>query len=138
VEIDWNSQPAHGPLGALSTSAGRGFTIGTTPLRDGRWHHVAVVLTPGRRIKEKVQVKQYVDGRLEGISARRPMKRNRFENPPHDNLLWMGRASELASERFRGEIDELFVANRALSPQEIKQLMQENRVTTGPTIAAIP
>ncbi|MDQ3620999.1 MAG: FecR domain-containing protein, partial [Verrucomicrobiota bacterium] len=64
LEVAWNRQPAHGPLGALRTNVGRGFAVGATPLRDGRWHHIAVVLTPAPRSSAKIQVKQYVDGRL--------------------------------------------------------------------------
>jgi hypothetical protein len=71
VEIAWNRNPKHGPVGALSTEVGRGFLVGTTQLRDGEWHHVALVLrsAPGR--EKKLQVRQYVDGRLESVSARR-------------------------------------------------------------------
>ncbi|MGH7957854.1 MAG: hypothetical protein ACREH8_12730 [Opitutaceae bacterium] len=42
VHIGWNRRPAEGPLGALRTDFGGGHAIGTTNLRDGTWHHVAV------------------------------------------------------------------------------------------------
>jgi hypothetical protein len=129
--IGWNGLPGQGPLGALRTSAGRGFLVGETSVRDDQWHHVAVIFTPGRRNREKVQVRQYIDGRLDGVSARRPAKRARPGENPVDERLWIGRASEEATENFSGLIDELYVIDQALSPQEIHQLMEKNELPGG-------
>ncbi len=65
VHISWNRNPAEGPIGALRTDFGGGCAIGTTSLRDGHWHHLTVVFSPGVEDNTPVQVKQYVDGRLE-------------------------------------------------------------------------
>ncbi|MEA3212808.1 MAG: hypothetical protein QOE70_5865 [Chthoniobacter sp.] len=135
-EVIWNRQPEQGPLGALRTNVGRGFTIGSTPLRDGRWHHLAVVFTPAPRSPAKLQVKQYVDGRLEGMAARRPIKRRGNDTQTADHWLWIGRSSAERSDRFRGAIDELFIADRALAPLEIKQLIEHNKPAPAGVIAA--
>ena len=66
VHICWNRNPAEGTTGVLRTDYGGGFALGTTSLRDGNWHHIAVAFVPGENIDTPVQVKQYVDGRLEG------------------------------------------------------------------------
>jgi len=38
-------------------------------------------------------------------------------------------------QRFRGEIDELFVADRGLEPNEIVALMKNNRLPSGTMLA---
>jgi hypothetical protein len=80
-------------------------------------------------------VKQYIDGRLEG-SARKGPKRggvstdqNADSSTAASDILWLG--CRLGNdgprkERFRGDLDELFIAERALTPAEIVSLMTEN------------
>ncbi len=47
IHISWNRNPAEGTVGVLRTDYGGGFALGSTPLRDGEWHHITVVLIPG-------------------------------------------------------------------------------------------
>lgn len=129
--IGWNGLPGQGALGALRTSVGRAFTVGDNSVRDDQWHHVAVILTPARRNPEKFQVRQYVDGRFDGVSNRRPMKRAQPLEAALDDHLWLGCASLGSREHFRGAIDELYVIDRALSPQEIHELMERNALPGG-------
>ena len=136
VHIDWNRNPTEGPIGALRTDFSRGYSVGTTSLRDARWHHIAVVFVPGDRPDEPVQVKQYVDGRLEG-SARKPPKRGSAAAALNEEIvtsasdvLWLGcrlGSDGALKERFRGQLDELFIADRALTPREIVTVMTENQ-----------
>ena len=135
LTVAWNGQPSHGPLGALRTNLARGFNVGTTPLRDGQWHHIAIVLMPASRGAARIQIKQYVDGRLEGIAARRLVRRRGNEIFSAGNALWIG-ASPGEQSRFHGAIDELFIADRALAPQEIKQLIEHNKPASVSVIAA--
>ncbi len=132
VEIAWNRNPDRGALGALRTDAGRGYVIGSTPLRDGRWHHIAVVVTPGRKT-DGMQVRQYVDGRLEVVSAKRGKRAGAIAKDTASSVLWIGRARD--GSRFRGELDELFLADRALSPPEIRYLMLRNKPAQAETLA---
>jgi hypothetical protein len=142
VSVGWNRNPALGPLGGLRADAGRGFIVGSTPLRDGQWHHVAVVFSPktkGDKSEVAMQLRQYVDGRLEVASAKRAGKRARGEAlaAPAEDALWIGRALERAgSEPFRGTLDELFVADAALTPQEIRHLMRDNQPARPEMLAA--
>ena len=137
IEIAWNSSPDQGALGALRNNAGRNQVIGTTPLRDGRWHHVAVVFNPARK-QDGMQIRQYVDGRLDSVSTRRAGKRGgvrtRIVETAAIDTLWIGRDAK--GVLFHGEIDELFLADRALVPQEIRQLMQRNQPALPETLAA--
>ncbi len=138
ASVSWNRDPTQGALGALRTDTDRGRFVGTASLRDGRWHHVAIVVVPGGRAR------QYVDGRLEAAAAKR------FKGRHNERRARGGAAAEMASARmtvggapagdgrageyFRGAIDELFVADRALTPPEIRQLLRENKLAPPPTI----
>jgi hypothetical protein len=129
LEIGWNRNPNQGPLGALRTELGKVLSVGATPLRDGRWHHIAVVFLPiGSAEDAPVQVTQYVDGRLDGITLRTIKNKRGMTDLPSNDLLWLGRApgKHNKNQFFRGEMDELFVLDRALSPPEILRLMNQN------------
>ena len=145
TEIGWNRNPLDGALGTLRTGAGRSSLIGSAPLRDGRWHHLAVVFSPKQKAEGAMQIRQYVDGRLDGLSARRNAKRGRggsaagreTAGAPED-MLWIGRnpAGHESAAHFRGALDELFIADRALTPPEIRHLMTQNRPLGPETLAA--
>jgi Concanavalin A-like lectin/glucanases superfamily len=141
VEIGWNRNPNEGAFGALRTGVGGGYIVGVTPLRDGRWHHLAIVFTPKRKSDSAMQVRQYVDGRLESPSARRLGKKIR-RGPvlaTEEEALWMGcnlETNQAGQPHLRGTLDELFVADRALAPQEIRRLMEKNAPAPAETVAA--
>lgn len=141
VHIGWNRNPTEGALGALRTDFSGGCALGTTSLRDGRWHHIAVVFTPSEDGVFPVQVKQYLDGRLES-SAIVPGKVRGpagAANPALNDIVWLGCRlgnSGPRQEHFRGEMDELYIADRALAPQEIVQVMSDNRVPAATLTAA--
>ncbi len=139
-----NDEPGRGVLGALRCSVGRSVVVGSTGLCDGRWHHVAVVVRRGSRSSGKLQVKSYVDGKLENVSARYQAKR---EDPGPRRLrvtaeagrdrCWIGRlpSSVGAESGFRGDIDELVLVDRALTASEIRHLKHENRLPAAGLLA---
>ena len=132
--INWNRDRTEGPLGALRTDFGGGHAIGTTSLRDGRWHHVAVCFAPGTDEQDTpVQVRQYVDGRLESSTVMPGRTRGPAvaENAALTDIVWLGRRlgpGGPRADRFRGDLDELFIIDRGLEPQEIVSLMNDNRL----------
>lgn len=134
VHISWNRNPAEGTLGAIRTDFGGGHAIGTTNLRDGRWHHVAIIFTPGAA-GTPVDVRQYIDGRLESgaifSDQFRATGRAADSAAPLLDTLWLGcrlGASGPRKERFRGEIAEVHVTERGLSPLEIVSIMHTNQL----------
>ncbi|MBI5690164.1 MAG: hypothetical protein HZC55_08690 [Verrucomicrobia bacterium] len=142
VHIGWNRRPGEGALGALRTDFGGGHALGTTSLRDGQWHHVAVCFTAGEEAGLPVEVKQYVDGRLESSTIVRGVLSPRAGtgDATLSDVLWLGyrlTGNRQEGRRFLGQIDELFVADRALQPHEIVALMRENRLPAA-TLAAAP
>jgi hypothetical protein len=55
------------------------------------------------------------------------------------DLLLLGNDGErdhAATGNFRGSLDELYVADRALTPAEIQRLMSENRIADRVELAA--
>jgi hypothetical protein len=145
VGINWNKDPAQGPLGALRTDFRGGHAVGTTSLRDGRWHHIAVVFAPGDDTTP-VQVREYVDGRLESSAVTTDAMHaaasasDRAAMADLTDVLWLGcrlSVRGLTSGRFRGELDELFIADRGLEPTEIVSLMNDNRFPV-PAVATMP
>ncbi len=143
VHINWNRSPNEGPLGALRTDFGGGSAMGMTSLRDGRWHHVAVVFVPGADDTLPPQVRQYIDGRLESSTIVPGKVRGPAvsENSLVTDTLWLGcrlGPSGPRLDRFRGQLDELFIADRALEPNEIVNLMKENRPLPADAVARLP
>jgi hypothetical protein len=137
VHIGWNRNPTEGTVGVLRTDYGGGFALGATSVRDGRWHHVAVVFVPGEEANTPVEVKQYVDGRFEGEGKPSPPGTEVSEKFREENAttttgdaIWLGCRlgnNGPRKDRFRGDLDELWVADRALGPREIVLLMRENK-----------
>jgi hypothetical protein len=132
VHIAWNRHPEEGALGALRTDFSGGHAMGITPLRDGKWHYVTVIFLPGEDPTLPVQVKQYVDGRLESNTVTPGAKRSigantKFnENSGNKDVLWLGcrlGGNGAKAERFSGQIDELTIVDRGLEPAGIVQLM---------------
>ncbi len=142
-DIAWNRNPAQGAFGALQTQFGKRLIVGTTLLRDGQWHHVAVVLTPAKKNETGMQAKFYADGRLDGISAKFGTKRHqpgaRREELPAlaDDVLALGGLSG-SNERFHGDIDELYVCDGVLAPREINHLMMKNQMLATSTPSGDP
>ncbi len=120
VEFLINSRPGDGTPGALRLQSGDAHIVGSTPLRDGRWHHLAAVFG-GNQKGGKPSISLYVDGRLESPSGRFAMRRAAELEP----VLRLGSvASE--SARLVGQMDELILTDRPLSPAEIRHLMRTN------------
>ncbi len=84
-------------------------------IADGRWHHVALTLSPG---KEKT-LGLYVDGEL---------SRTHTSYDVNSVILQRARIGRRLCEKvsedndFQGSIDELMIFNRALKPSEIRLL----------------
>ena len=94
--------------------------VGTTDLRDGLWHHVALVLV------RDGNAYAYVDGVLDGttvISAQFKSSSN-YNSTAHVLIGAYGDESGLGVAKsgilfFKGNIDELAVWNRSLNSTEI-------------------
>jgi hypothetical protein len=109
--------------------------IGSTDLRDGKWHHVAVVMYPGSNPDVGKHVLLYVDGALDEVSQR-ALREIDTEIGNADHGVWLGRnvSHDGRKDRredggfFRGSLDEVFIFGAALSSEEVRQLMKTNQV----------
>jgi ferric-dicitrate binding protein FerR (iron transport regulator) len=126
-QISVNPDASEGPIGALRAGTGRGAVVGSTDLRDGRWHHLTVVMYGGSPTTA-THVLLYVDGVLE--STTRKSVRAIFTEPstyPHG--VWLGRNLSAWSpdppgaKFFRGELDEVHIFSAALDEAMIRQVM---------------
>ena len=132
-EIGWNTArfPVRGTgvKGAVRTDFGSGHTIGTTDLRDGRWHHVVSVFTGGEHADAATHIRHYVDGRFEGVSAYRQQAIDTETDTEKSIPAVIGKylyPGDQLFKTFHGSIDELYVFNAALTPSQILRLKQTN------------
>ncbi len=110
-----------GPLGRLRVGVYHGASVGRTDLRDGRWHHIAVVLKDEVLPDVSMEVIMYVDGVPEQFTYRMTGE-VKTDSGPDGHGVWIGRNLSKGSAQgnfFRGAIDELHIFNHALSQSEI-------------------
>ncbi|MBX3740876.1 MAG: hypothetical protein KF712_07795 [Akkermansiaceae bacterium] len=130
-QLSANGVADDGAPGALRVGTfNRGMIIGTTDLRDDRWHHVAVVMYGGDKPNLSTNVLLYVDGRLERVSRRTFTPIDTASAPPGEGVR-LGRnaasaTSKYAKRFFRGSVDEVFIFDSALSSEEVIRLMRHN------------
>jgi len=91
-------------------------------LNDGLWHHVAAVFTGGS--KSKI----YVDGVLQASSVNTmPLS----INPTGDLYIGRGGDTEVLEKKWQGKLDEVRILNRALSAEEVNNLLAVVDAPTG-------
>lgn len=135
-QISVNPNDREGPLGRLRLGVHEGWVVGTTDLRDDRWHHCAVVMYGGHRPDSGTHILLYLDGELEP-AARKAVREIRTQTTGEDaHNMWLGRnlTHRRLEERpalgrfFRGCVDEVFVFNASLNQEQIRSLMKYNRL----------
>ena len=79
------------------------------------------------------QVKQFVDGKLEGAGAFSWRERPLAQSAGEAGKLTLGRTTvtSSAADGFVGALDELFIADRPLTPFELRQLIEKNELPGG-------
>lgn len=129
-QLSVNPKQEDGPLGRLRLGLIGGQVVGSSDLRDGQWHHIAVVMYGGSQPNVGTHVILYVDGEQERVS-RRALQEVRTEIDEAEHGVWLGRNSSFRPQRinhsdyrfFRGELDELYIFDAALSQSELLELM---------------
>ena len=94
----------------------------TTSIKDGLWHHVAVTLRPLEPGGRRGMTYLYVDGELQGSSD--TMLYGHFDEVVlgAGSLLGTGANWSVTKTSGVGDVDEVFVYNRALSDAEVRAL----------------
>ena len=104
--------------GALRLYVSNGYAAGTRSVRNGQWHHIAVVVGQSDPWSPDVSnVKFYIDGQPDPVSdsASQPI-----DTGTGDDLA-MGGAASLY---FKGQIDDVRIYDKALTPAQIAPLLQ--------------
>jgi hypothetical protein len=111
-------QASNGINGAIRIEVNGGYQVGMTDLRDGQWHHVAGVLTDDGT-PDVTEISLYVDGEQELISANQSTA---IDTAASGNVR-IGEAP-WHNRPFTGLIDDVRIYNKALTQDEIKQVMR--------------
>ena len=121
-QVGYNPNPANGVVGAIRTEFSQGYVIGTTDLRDGRWHHVVSMFIGGEKPDVATHVRHYIDGKLEGVSGYQARRINTNISDPDTQPVYLGKYINNNKWYFRGKIDEFYIFDGALTPYQISLL----------------
>ena len=106
----------------LRISHGNGNVQGNTDLTDGQWHHVAVTVVDNATASSG-DVLFYVDGQDDTMESTDPDSWNITPNPTLD--LTIGWRPTQQDRPFIGTIDEVQIYDKALTPEEVQQTMEQ-------------
>jgi len=131
-QISINPEAKDGPVGRLRVGVREASVIGTRDLRDGCWHHLAAVLYDGPQPRNTTHILIYIDGQLEPAYRRSVRAVETELHQPDSSPVLLGRnLNPRAPQRvFRGTLDEVYIVNAALSQENIRRLMRDNRLTS--------
>jgi len=107
--------------GALRVSLGKGYVVGSTDLQDGHWHHICAVFLGGRGADIRTHLRLYVNGKLETLKKTQLQK----VNTASDEMMVIGQNLTFKNDEsriFKGLIDELYIFEEALHPNQIELL----------------
>lgn len=121
-------------LGRLRVGMGKSAVVGVTDLRDGQWHHCAVVLYQDPEKANRYPVLLYVDGKMEAASSKAVSGVN-TDVSEDARPIWIGRSlghgrddrAPQGTGFFRGDLDEVYVFDGALNWKQIENLMVRNQ-----------
>lgn len=138
-QVSVNPEGKDGPVGRLRVGVQGAQVIGNSDLRDGQWHHVAAVLYNRGLTATTTQILLYVDGQLEGAERRAVQAVQTKLDDASAIPVTFGRNSDSfppdGRYLFRGDMDEIYIVDAALSQSEIQRLASENRLPADPSLA---
>lgn len=138
----WNADSDAGVEGALRADYGKGYAVGSSDLRDGRWHHVALVFIGAEPEKNggktthpvespegvsspadvATHMRLYIDGKLESLSGGRSERVLPLAAKAEDELSSFSLGG---SGSFEGWLDEFYLLETAASPTTIFKLYEQ-------------
>ena len=134
-QISPNPAKDEGELGRIRIGTMNAPVVGTTDLRDRRWHHIAVVMYGGTEADTSTHILLYVDGKLEKTSFKAVTKIDTRLDSTKSRPLIFGRNMAFTHDDkrqrekfFRGWLDEVFIFDAALNQRQIQSLMSSNYI----------
>lgn len=136
-QISPNPLEKTGPIGRIRIGTHHAEIVGTTDLRDSKWHHVAIVLFGGKSVNLATHVLIYLDGKLEKTATKSLARVFTELNHPDSRPLTMGRNMAFRNPNnknqkfrfFKGWLDEVYIFDSALEQEGIHNLMHFNQLT---------
>jgi len=127
VSINPDKRYAADWIGRLRIGILEGELVGSTDLRDQRWHHVAVVMYESEKVETNdTHIILYVDGEVEQTRGRSfPLKTVTGED---DSVKVQFGRHHNTHGFFRGWLDEIVIVDKALEDWEVRSLMRYNRI----------
>ena len=140
-QISPNPETKDGLIGRLRIGTHKGMCIGTTDLRDDKWHHIAIVMYGGDKAEVSTHILMYIDGVLEKTSKKSIARINTGVDNKKSKPLNFGRNlgfdsdnKKLPDKFFKGLLDEVFIFDTALDEEQIRGLMNDNRLPNKTTL----
>jgi len=112
----FRTQNSNGTAGALRVEVNGGYQVGNTVITDNSWRHVAAVL-PSHTTPNVNQIRLYVDGVLQGISA---VSGQAINTASSQNFRVARNFNN--SHYFNGPIDEVRLYDNALTGADVRVL----------------
>lgn len=132
-QISVNPYIHEGPVGRLRVGIYPSLVTGSTDLRDGRWHHCAVVLYKDERNGHRIPALLYVDGKMEATASKGVVTRIHTSSEEGARPVWIARSLRHEEPKrsrgtgfFRGDLDEIYIFDGALNQGQIENLMRFN------------
>ena len=134
-QISPNPAKREGPLGRVRIGTMEAPVVGTTDLRDNRWHHIAIVMYGGRDAATSTHILIYVDGKLEITHLKSIAKIKTKLDHSKSRPLMFGRNMAFHNDSkaqkdkfFEGWLDEIYIFDAALDQDQIRNIMKHNRL----------
>jgi hypothetical protein len=127
-EVCWNFHPEAGQVGALRITCGPGYVVGSSNLRDGRWHHLAAVFGCEPDPETRIPVRLYVDGVAEKASKWRYFIPHTAPGWDPNTELRIGiffDAEGIPRGTLQGDLDELYIFSGVLTEEGVKHVMNQ-------------
>jgi hypothetical protein len=132
-QISVNPYIHEGPVGRLRVGIYPSLVSGSTDLRDGRWHHCAVVLYKDERNGNRIPALLYVDGKMEATASKGVVTRIHTSSGEGARPVWIARSLRHEEPKrsrgtgfFRGDLDEVYIFDGALNQGQIENLIRFN------------
>lgn len=125
-EVSCNFHPDLGQVGALKITCGPGYVVGTTDLRDGGWHHLAVVFGCDPDPLTRMPVRLYVDGVAEEASKWRfftPYSAPVWDANTQMSIGLFLDAGGIPRGTLKADLDELYLFSGILTEEGIRRVM---------------
>jgi hypothetical protein len=137
-QISPNPEIKDGLIGRLRIGTHHGMVIGTTDLRDNKWHHIAIVMYGGISANSSTHILMYIDAILEKTSKKSIAIINTGTDDKNSKPLVFGRnlgfREDHKNKFYRGSLDEIFIFDTALGEAQIKGLMNRNQLPKKSTL----